>query len=313
MPVVGTSDSQKEAPPRDEPPEVDFMISLFEAFEVVSWSQTLLSRLETARDELATKQGLSDEKSWLLVAIERLTSARAELGDLPLRAMQLPELKDAREEHALKLQSAAVDAIERLQAGITFVAGSRAPLLEALFGKTKLAHARRADREDFERFCLDFERKLSSGYCKRMLGETTFAPVIPVVEALRAAISTWRSSFSPTPLAPTETEALKDEIVRHAHRLELPIRQARLLAEAALAPVKNAFENSGIGQKPKRRKPEFTLEAEPVEIPADAVATEIEDGAPSEALVPAQEGEKDRLDSPENRKNSKKGTYKATA
>lgn len=235
-------------------------MSLAEAFDVVSWSQTLLERLELAQAELSKKQGLKDEKGWLMLAVDRLTAARSELADLNQRAMRLPELESAREEHARSLQGAVVDAIERLQAGITFVGGTRAPLLEALFGKVKLPAARRIDRDDFERFCADFEKKLSSGYSKRMLAESAFTPVVPVVDQVRSTITAWRSGFTPEPLTPTEAMALRDEIVGHARRLELPMRQAKLLAEAALAPVKNAFDESGIGQKPKRRKIEAGVE-----------------------------------------------------
>lgn len=275
-------------------------MTLAEAFDVVAWSQTLLERLETAQGELSKKQGLKDEKGWLMLAIDRLTAARAELGDLNQRAMRLPELESAREDHARTLQNAAVDAIERLQAGITFVAGTRAPLLEALFGKVKLPQARRCDREDFERFAADFEKKLSSGYCKRMLAESSYVPVTPVLEQVRTSIDAWRKGFSPEPLTSTEELTLREEIIGHARRLELPMRQAKLLAEAALAPVRNAFEDSGIGQKPKKRKVEAT-EPEPVEaaeetpepkIEAEAAPTEPETAPVVEAVAPKKRSKK---------------------
>ena len=43
-------------------------MTLSEAFDVVAWSQTLLERLETAQGELGKKQGLKDEKGWLMLA-----------------------------------------------------------------------------------------------------------------------------------------------------------------------------------------------------------------------------------------------------
>jgi hypothetical protein len=253
-------------------------MTLAEAFDVVAWSQTLLERLEVAQGELDKKQGLHDEKGWLMLAIDRLGAARGELGDLTQRAMRLPELESAREEHARTLQNAAVDAVERLQAGVTFVAGTRAPLLEALFGKVKLPQARRADRDDFERFVADFDKKLSSSYCKRIMAESSFGPVLPVVDQVRGAVAAWRAGFSPEPLTPSEESLLRDEIVAHARRLELPMRQARLLAEASLAPLKNAFDDSGIGQKPRRRKAEVEQEppvkenSVPVEVEAELQA-----------------------------------------
>lgn len=260
-------------------------MTLAEAFDVVAWSQTLLERLETAQGELDKKQGLKDEKGWLMLAIDRLAASRGELGDLNQRAMRLPELESAREEHARTLQNTAVDAIERLQAGVTFVAGTRAPLLEALFGKVKLPQARRVDREDFERFVADFEKKLSSSYCKRIMAESSFTPVVPVIDQVRGAVAAWRAGFSPEPLTPSEESLLRDEIVAHARRLELPMRQARLLAEAALAPLKNAFDDSGIGQKPKRRKSEAEPEAA---VEEEAAPVEVE-AAPEAAPEPVAE------------------------
>ncbi len=267
-------------------------MTLSEAFDVVAWSQTLLERLELAQAELSKKQGLKDEKGWLMLAIDRLSAARSELGDLNLRAMRLPELESAREDHARNLQATAVDAIERLQAGITFVAGTRAPLLEALFGKVKLPQARRADREDFERFAMDFEKKLSSGYCKRMLAESAYTPVSSVVEQVRGAITGWRAGFTPEPLSETEQVQLRDEIIAHARRLELPMRQAKLLAEAALAPVKNAFDESGIGQKPKKRRAE---EKQSVEAAPEPIEEAVEDvpAAPVEAVAPKKRAKKE--------------------
>jgi hypothetical protein len=228
-------------------------ISALDAFDTLAWSATTLSRLETAQAELSKKQGLKDEKAWLAAAVERVRAAHEGEGDIRDRAMRLPELEPLREEFARSLQNAVVDALERLFAGITFTAGSRAPLLEALSAKLKVPQLRRAERDDFESFCADFEKRLNSSYAKRMLGEASFAPVAPAVEQLRVAITAWRQGFAPTAPSEEEARALRDELEALARKVELPLRQARLLAEAALAPVRNAFEESGLGLKPKRR------------------------------------------------------------
>lgn len=252
--------------------------SLLDAFDAVSHSELLLSRLHAAFAELSRKQGLKDEKEWLGAAIERITAAREGVGDLLTRVMRLPELEAVREEHARTLQGAAVDAVERLQAGITFQGGSRSPLLEAIFGKLKLPVLRRADREDFEKFTTDFEKRLNSSYVKRMFGEPSFAVVQPALEQVRQSFSTWRGGFSPEVLADADAQALRDELDAFARRLDLPMRQARLLAEAALAPVKDMYEESGIAQKPKRRslKPAVTEAVE------ETVAEEDDEEAPSD-------------------------------
>ncbi|MBL9037498.1 MAG: hypothetical protein JNG84_03180 [Archangium sp.] len=226
---------------------------VLDAVDAISWSDVLLQRLQSAEATLGAKQGLRDEKSWLTSAIERLGAARADAGDVLARAMRLPELESLRVEHAEVLQNAAVDAVERLHAGITFHAGTRAPMLEALYGKVKLPTMRRADRDDFEKFCADFEKRLNSSYVKRMLGEAAFAFATPVIEELRAAFTAWRGAFTAEPIPDTEAAALRDEVLGRARRLELPLTQARLLAEAALAPLKNAFDEAGLGQRPRRR------------------------------------------------------------
>jgi hypothetical protein len=229
------------------------MTSLLDAFDTVAHSEQLLRRLEGAAAELAKKQGLKEEKAWLDTATQRVAAARNGVGDLLIRVLRLSELEPVREGQARLLQNAAVDAVERLHAGITFAAGSRAPILEALYGKLKIPVLRRCDREDFEKFCTDFEKRLNSTYAKRMFAEPSYELVVPVLEQMRAAFATWRGVFSEVALSDSEAQALRDELDATARRLELPCRQARLLAEAALTPLKELLENSGVTHKPKKR------------------------------------------------------------
>lgn len=269
--------------------------SLLEAFDAVAHSEVLLARLEAAEAELSRKQGLKDEKAWLAAAVTRVTTAREGVGDLLTRVLRLPQLEPLREEHARALQQAAVDAVERLQAGITFHGGSRAPLLETLFAKLKLPALRRADREDFDKFCADFEKRLNGSYVKRMLADATYAPLEPALQAMREAFATWRGAFSPEPLSETDARALTDELDAAARRLELPLRQARLLAEAACAPVKELFESSGLAAKPKKRSLKAVVtETSPEEIAEEAAAELLEDAPP--AKKPSARREKQAAD-----------------
>lgn len=229
--------------------------SLLDAFETVAYAEQLQQRLEAAWAELAKKQGLREEKSWLETALARVAAGREGVGTLLTRVLRLPEMDPVRDEHGRTLQHAAVDAVEKLHAGITFAGGSRAPLLEALYGRLKLPVLRRCDREDFARFCADFEKRLSTSYARRMFGDASFALVAPVLEQVHAAFATWRGVYAVEALPEAEAQALRDELDAAARRLELPVRQARLLAEAALAPIKDLFELSGIGQRPKKRVP----------------------------------------------------------
>lgn len=271
------------------------MTSLLDSFDTVSHSEQLLLRLESATAELSKKQGLKEEKAWLDTAMQRVATARAGIGDLLTRVLRLPELESLREEHARTLQGAAVDAVERLHAGITFAAGSRAPIIEALYGKLKLPVLRRCDREDFEKFCVDFEKRLNTSYAKRMFGDASFQLVIPALSQLQLAFTTWRGVFSDQTLSDTDAQALRDELDAVSRRLELPCRQARLLAEAALTPLKELLENSGISHKPKRRSKAVEadddaslLDEEPVDPSIPSAAELAELSAPAEAPAPAE-------------------------
>ncbi len=229
--------------------------SPLDAFELVAHSEQLLKRLDAACAELSKKQGLKEEKAWLETARQRVATAREGVGNLLIRVLRLPELEPVKEEQARVLQNAAVDAVERLHSGISFAGGARAPLLEALYGKLKIPVLRRCDREDFEKFCFDFEKRLNTGYAKRMFADESFALVVPALQQLHEAFAVWRGVFSAEAMPEQDAQALRDELDAAAHKLELPCRQSRLLAQAALAPLKDLLEASGVDQKPKRRGP----------------------------------------------------------
>lgn len=227
--------------------------SLLDAFDLIAHSEQLLLRLEAAAVGLSKKQGLHDEKAWLDQACKRVASARDGIGDLLTRVLRLPEMDPVREDHARRLQNEAVDMVEKLHAGITFAGGSRAPLLEALYGKLKVPVLRRCDKEDFEKFCADFEKRLGTGYARRMFSEPAYALVTTTIEEMRAAFAVWKGVFSNEPLDESAAQALRDELDAVGRRLENPCKQARLLAEAALVPLRDLLEISGVTSKPRKR------------------------------------------------------------
>lgn len=233
--------------------------SPLDAFDLVSHSEQLHARLDAASAELSKKQGLREEKAWLETARQKVANARQGIGNLLTRVLRLPELEGVKEDQARVLQNAAVDAVERLQSGISFAAGARAPLLEALYGKLKIPVLRRCDREDFEKFCIDFEKRLSTTYAKRMFADPTFSVVMPALQQLHEAFGTWRGVFTSDALPEAEQQALRDELDAVARKLELPCRQARLLAQAALAPLRELLDESGLAQKPKKRGPRISV------------------------------------------------------
>jgi hypothetical protein len=175
-------------------------------------------------------------------------------GDLLVRALRLPELEPVKGERVRLLQGAAVDALEHLHAAITFAGSPRSPLLEALYFKLKIPVLRRCDRDEFEQFCTDFEKRLTATYSRRMLANETYASSAgPALERLHAAFATWRSVFVTEPLPESEAQALREQLLEAARGLEIPWRQARLLAQAALAPLKELEAAAALALKNKRR------------------------------------------------------------
>src|SRR2546423_706977 len=102
-----------------------------EAYEVLASAPALQERLSAA----LAKHGpeLKRERDWLQSAIALVHEHDEANAALFERARWLPELEHAREELAAPMQEAWVNAVEKLLAGITFVHGSRAPIVEALF------------------------------------------------------------------------------------------------------------------------------------------------------------------------------------
>lgn len=226
---------------------------LLEAFELVAQAELLPPRLDAAAAELAKRPGLVEEKAWLEAARRRVAPAREGTGDLLVRVLRLPELEPVRPERVRALQGAAVDALEHLHAAITFAGGPRTPLLEALYFKLKIPVLRKCDREEFEAFIGDFEKRLGSTYVRRMLADETYAPVAPALAGLRAAYATWRSVIVAEPLGETEAHALREELLAASRTLEVPYRQARLLGQAALAALADLPEAVALAPKTKKR------------------------------------------------------------
>ncbi|MHB8876407.1 MAG: hypothetical protein ACYC8T_22160 [Myxococcaceae bacterium] len=256
-----------------------------EAYDLIFHSAQLQDRLSAALATLSKKQGLKREKEWLSGTVELLHASREGLPALVEKSLRLPELAGVREEHAATLQGLWVDALERLLAGITFHAGSRAPLIEALFPRQKLPALRRAKPEVVDGYAAELEKRIAGGYAKRMLAQETFAFALPVIEEVRAAFAPWKASFSGEELPGEEAEAVRAELATAAKKLEVPIRQAKLISEAALTPVNGAYETSGIGLKLRKhtQKP-APAAAQPA---AGSAAPEAAPADPAQAPEPA--------------------------
>ncbi|WP_426751440.1 hypothetical protein [Myxococcus sp. Y35] len=229
------------------------MSSTLESYELIRFAEAFEARLAAAGEMLTGRPGLDAEKGWLATALELVRTARAPTAGVLDRVKDLPELEEAREEYAFHQQGLWVDALEKLHAGITFTASSRAPVIEALFPHLKFPQLRRAPREAVLEYATSYERRTKSAYVTRIFAREDFALVRPVMEQVLAAHTAWRTSHEPAPLTQEQENLLREELVTLGRKLDQSLRQARLLAEAALVPVPTVYEAAGLHLKPKRR------------------------------------------------------------
>lgn len=264
-------------------------LSVLESYDLLRFAEQLRSRIATVQEEHAAKKHLgSREHRWLAEALDVLDAPLAELGWVLEAARALPELEDLAHEVAFERQNKWVDALEKLLAGITFHAGSRSPLIEALYPHQKLATLRRASREIAGLFASDFDRRLKSGYVTRMLGQEDFAFIHPTVERVKQAYAEWQQGKTGPQVGEEELKVAREGLVALASRAELAVRQAKLIAEAALTPVPNAFEDAGLNAKPRKRSgraAEKAVEAPP----APEVASPDATGGDDETGVPGKD------------------------
>ena len=283
-------------------------MNTLEAYDLGRFADLLQSRLAAAQAELSPKRALKPEKEWLAAAAALLQVAREPTAGLLEKVRGLPELAEVRDEYAAEFQGHWVDALERLLAGFTFHGGNRDPIIEALFPHQKFPALRRADNAGVREYAKDLERRMKSAYVARMLEQPNYSFATPVFEALAGSFARWESAFEGQGMSDEQAVELRKELIGIAKKLDLAVKQARLLAEAALAPVPGMFEEQGLTAKPKKRtkpapKPAKTEEpAEPAKAESadkteetliEEPSSEIET-APAQAEQPAPKPRKRR-------------------
>lgn len=226
--------------------------SVLESYDEIAHAEVIAERLGMAIDLLADRPDRTEERAWLEAGRKRITSALAAMGDLMERVLVLPELASLRGDVTRQLQSAAVDAVDGLLAAITAL-NERSPLIEVIFRNVKPSvSARRAKHEDFEAYCVEMEKRLASSYASRMLADESYQPVAPVLAKLSAAFKAWREGLDPAPLDPDLERSLRVEL-SDAARVTFHVKQALLLAEAALLAEPAVREQAALFEKPRRR------------------------------------------------------------
>ncbi len=267
-------------------------LTSLEAVDLLRFADLIAERIASAEAELSKKRGLEREKQWLAAAAELLDEARAPGRGLIDRARMLPELTELREELAGSVQNAWVDALEKLLAGITFHISGRAPIIEALFPHQKFPPLRRAPHEVAAKFQADLEKRAKGSYVNRMLSSEDYAFATPVLELIRKSWADYDACFSGGSMSEEEAAPIREALATAVEGLELPLRQARLLAEAALASVAGAFEASGIGAKPRKRAGRAAPETTALAGAEDAASIDVSPDA-------AAEPDETKVDAPE--------------
>ncbi|CAN5709529.1 hypothetical protein BH11MYX2_BH11MYX2_00290 [soil metagenome] len=218
---------------------------LADAFEILVQVEQLGPRLEAAATALAQLADTAEEQAWIAAARRRLEGLSVK-PDLLARALRLPELVAMKAERGKLLQIAVADEVERLQAAVTFAGGAQSPLLDTLFLDFKVPALRKCSRAELEKFCIEIERRLMSGYAQRLLANDRYKSVQPTVLTLRQAIGVWADVFVAPAMHDAEADVLRIELLEATKVIENPVRQARLLAQAALLPYQELFDAAGV-------------------------------------------------------------------
>lgn len=261
-----------------------------DAFELLRFLKPFHQRLVAAQDPLSRRQKAEREKGWMKDATALIEAHLGQHADVLERARALPELQGAIEELAEEDQGRWVDTLEKLVAGITFHASSRSPLIESLLPHQKWPALRRAGKDEVLKYAREFDRRKASSYVTRMLGQPEFAFVGPVLEQVQAAFTRWQECFAPRELPQEEAETIRKALVDAAGDVEVALRQAKLLAEAALLRWPGAFEDAGLQAKPKKRSGKLEPRP-PTSAAGDVIAADVAaldaDGASAAESVPA--------------------------
>ena len=158
-------------------------MSTLEAYELIRFAEAFEARLVTAEDMIVGPAGTGGRE-----AVDGRCPEAGPRGRWRPRPRcwstrrTCPSWRRLREEFSFQQQSLWVDALEKLHAGITFSASSRAPVIEALFPHLKFPQLRRAPQDAVNEFATAYERRLKSSYVTRIFAQDDFAIVRPVVD-----------------------------------------------------------------------------------------------------------------------------------
>ena len=229
------------------------VVSIQEAQDLVTFATQTLDRLALAASKLDAPIDESlEERSWLAVASRRVSAGLADTETALQEAAELPEFAGARKLKGEALSNAWADAVEGVFDAIVANVSGNGPLIEALFPHQRFASLRRPGAAA-QNFWLEFERRSESAYVRRLCGDQAYEFLPPLLEAAKETERKLREAISPKPLPTPKAEKLRERVSAAAERLEIALRQARSLIEAAFAATPSVASELGLDAKPKRR------------------------------------------------------------
>ncbi|HKO53219.1 MAG TPA: hypothetical protein VJV79_36165 [Polyangiaceae bacterium] len=227
--------------------------SIQEAQDLTAFALQTIERLTAARARFDSEHDeVSEERSWLEAATQRVTAGLESVQRALLDAAPLPEFAGARKVKSETLANAWADAVEGVFDAIVANVSANGPLVEALFPHQRFATLRRPG-SSAHNFWLEFERRADSTYVRRLCTDPEYAFLPPLLEAAKASERSLREAAAPRPLPDAEAAPLREAVSVAASALELALRQARSLSEAAFAATPTWINELGLDAKPKRR------------------------------------------------------------
>ncbi|MEP7052191.1 MAG: hypothetical protein ABJB12_17635 [Pseudomonadota bacterium] len=228
-------------------------VSIQEAQDLVSFAEPTLERLVLASERLApTDDQLAEERGWLVTAAQRVRDGLDATQNALREGAELPEFASKRKVKSEALSAAWADAVEGVFDAIVANVSGNGPLIEALFPHQRF-DALRKPGAAAQNFWLEFERRSESAYVRRLSGDPSYEFLQPLLAAAKDTERALRESAKPKPLAPAREAKLREQISACAEQLELALRQARALSEAAFARTPAAISELNLDAKPKRR------------------------------------------------------------
>jgi hypothetical protein len=236
--------------------------SIQEAQDLATFAAQTRERLTLAAARFnAEHDAPAEERAWLEIATHRVKGGLESVQAALLEASPLPEFASVRKVTSETLSNAWADAIEGVFDAIVANVSANGPLIEALFPHQRFASLRRPGSAAHN-FWLEFERRADSSYVRRLCGDPEYQFLPPLLEAAKASERAVREAASPRPLPEAQAEALRANVSSATEALELALRQARSLTEAAFAATPSAVSELGLDAKPKRR----AVRAEPAKL-----------------------------------------------